>query len=130
MGRHILIVDDNEPICEVIRDMLEMEGYETTIRSTGKDTVPFIQQLQPDLILLDVMLDEGIDGRDICKAVKSLDTIGRIPIVMVSATHNLEDAVNGYCKPDAFLAKPFDMYVLIHTVEQQLTFSGHPPHSC
>lgn len=100
--------------------MLELKGYETTIRATGKQTVAFIKELQPDLILLDVMLDDGLDGRDICKEVKAAPDLQQIPIVMVSATHKLEDAVNGYCKPEAFLAKPFDMYDLIKTVDEQL----------
>jgi two-component system response regulator CpxR len=61
--KHLLIVDDKEPICEVMSDILEMEGYQTTIRMTGKDALSFIENLHPDLVFLDVMLDNGIDGR-------------------------------------------------------------------
>ena len=84
MGEHILIVDDNIPITEVMRDILEMYGYRTTVRHTGKDTVPFIVELQPDLVLLDVILDE-YNGLDICREVKQVEEAKNIPIVMVSA---------------------------------------------
>ena len=120
MSKHILIVDDNEPICGVIRDMLEFQWYDTTITCTGKDTVAFTRQLHPDLILLDVMLDHGIDGRNICKEVKAAHELNNIPIIMVSATHRLKNAVQGYCQPNSFLAKPFDMYDLINSVATHL----------
>lgn len=68
--KHILIMDDNEPICELMQVIMEMQGYQTTIRTTGQDALPFIEKLHPDLILLDVMLDQGIDGREICHALK------------------------------------------------------------
>lgn len=122
--KHILIVDDNAPICEVMSDVLEMEGYKTTIRMTGKDALPFIEKLHPDLILLDVMLDNGIDGREICNAIKqSTGWLSGLPVIMVSATHNLKDAINCFCAPDDFISKPFDIYHLVDTVNRQLGIS-------
>ena len=109
-------MDDNESICEVVKEMLEIEDYQTTIRATGKDAIPYIKQVAPDLILLDVMLDDGIDGREI----KAMDELNRIPIVMVSASHKLSHGIIRFCEPDAFIEKPFDMYALLSTVAQQL----------
>lgn len=119
--KHILIVDDNEPICEMMSDILEMEGYRTTIRMTGKDAMHFIEILHPDLILLDVMLDNGIDGRDICKEIKqSVTWVKNLPVIMVSATHNLKDASLSFCEPDDFISKPFDIDHLVKTVNRQI----------
>lgn len=119
--KHILIVDDNEAICELIRDVLEMEGYRATIRMTGHDALPFIEKLHPDLVLLDVMLDNGLDGRDICHALKQRGSgASTIPVVMVSATHNLQDTLGGLCRADGFVSKPFDIYHLLETVNHQL----------
>jgi CheY-like chemotaxis protein len=119
--KHILIVDDNEPICELMQAILETEGYQATIRMTGQDALPFIKKLQPDLILLDVMLDNGIDGREICNAIKqSSPEVKAIPVIMVSASHNLKDALSCFCEPDDFISKPFDIDHLIETVSKQL----------
>lgn len=119
--KHILIIDDNEPICELMQVIMEMQGYRTTIRMTGQDALPFIEKLHPDLILLDVMLDQGIDGREICHALKqSSSGVKEIPVVMVSATHNLQDALHCRCQPDDFISKPFDIDHLAHVVQQQL----------
>ncbi|MVN21080.1 response regulator transcription factor [Mucilaginibacter arboris] len=118
--KHILIVDDNAPICEVMSDILEMEGYQTTVRMTGKDAILFIKKLHPDLILLDVMLDNGIDGRDICRDIKQSTTeVKNIPVIMVSASHNLQDSLNNFCHPDGFISKPFDIFHLVDTVNKQ-----------
>lgn len=120
--KHILIVDDNALIGEVISDILEMEGYRTTVRMTGKDAMPFIEKLQPDLVLLDVMLDNGIDGRDICKAIKQSATwVKNLPVIMVSATHDLKDALLNLCEPDDFVSKPFDINHLVEAVNRQLS---------
>jgi CheY-like chemotaxis protein len=119
--KHILIVDDNAPICEVMSDILEMEGYRTTVRITGKDTLLFMENLQPDLVLLDVMLDNGIDGREICRAIKqSTNWLKDIPVIMVSASHNLAEALKDACEPDDFISKPFDIYHLVDVVNKQL----------
>lgn len=118
--KHILIVDDNAPIGEVMSDVLEMEGYRTTVRLTGTDALLFIEKLHPDLVLLDVMLDNGIDGRDICKAIKqSTGWMKGLPVIMVSASHNLKDALQNYCEPDDFISKPFDIDYLVETVNKQ-----------
>lgn len=119
--KHILIVDDNGPIGEIMSDILEMEGYQTTVRMTGIDAMIFIENLHPDLILLDVMLDGGIDGRDICKAIKqSTGWVKNLPVIMVSATHNLKDTTLNFCEPNDFISKPFDIYHLVETVNKQL----------
>lgn len=119
--KHVLIIDDNAAIGEVMSDILELEGYQTTIRMTGIDAILFIENLHPDLILLDVMLDNGIDGRDICRAIKQSTTwVKTLPVIMVSASHNLKDALLNFCEPDDFISKPFDIYHLVETVNKQL----------
>lgn len=118
--KHILIVDDNGPIGEVMSDVLEMEGYRTTVRMTGVDAMLFIEELHPDLILLDVMLDQGIDGREICRAIKQrTDWIKHLPVIMVSASHDLKNALLNFCEPDDFISKPFDISHLVETVNKQ-----------
>lgn len=67
---HILAVDDEEDILEVIRYNLEREGYKVTCAESGKKALALIRSQIPDLVLLDVMLP-GLDGLDVCRQVKA-----------------------------------------------------------
>jgi DNA-binding response OmpR family regulator len=119
-SNHILIIDDNEPICEALAIILEMEGFKTTTCLTGKNALMRIRDINPDLILLDLMLD-GFDGRDICKEVKSQAETSHIPIIMISASHKLSDTTKISCHPDSFIQKPFDLDFLVSTVHQYIS---------
>jgi CheY-like chemotaxis protein len=120
MKKHIMIIDDNTDICEVIQMLLEMEGYFVTARMTGKDSVDVVKKLTPDLILLDVMLDDGYNGLEICKVIKQTEATHHIPVVIISATHTLTEAIQQDCRPNDFISKPFDIDNLIDVVESQL----------
>lgn len=119
MFKKILAVDDDSDILDVIRIILEDEGYEVTTLTDGKKVFDVVGDDQPDLILLDVMLG-GLDGRDICKALKSHHAFKNIPIVMISASHNLDKSLLAPGSPNDFLAKPFDIDHLINMVKAQL----------
>lgn len=118
--RKILIVDDDQDILEVMGIIMESEGYEVDLMSSGMEIFDHISTFHPDLIILDVMLG-GMDGRQICKCIKSTEDTLHIPIIMMSASHNIADSVEEICKPDEFVAKPFDVLDLIHTVELKLS---------
>ena len=119
MSKKILAVDDDREIVEVIKIILEDEGYEVSTLTTGKNIFNVISSIRPDLILLDVMLG-GMDGREICKSIKSHAIIKYIPIVMISASHNLQSFLKSPGSPNDFLAKPFDMEHLLSKVKKQL----------
>jgi DNA-binding response OmpR family regulator len=116
--RRILAVDDDNDIVDIIKIILEDEGYEVSTLTNGRDVMQTISLQRPDLILLDVMLG-GIDGRDICRAIKGDALLGNIPIVMISASHNLHNLLTEVGAPDDFLAKPFDIDHLIKKVKAQ-----------
>ena len=116
----ILAVDDDKDILDVLQLILEDSGYDVETLSDGKYLFERIKTHAPDLILLDIMLG-NLDGRELCKDVKlSVDT-KQIPVILVSASHNVDGVkdVNG-C-PDAFVAKPFDIYELLETIKVHLT---------
>lgn len=115
----ILAVDDDRDIVDVIRLILEDEGYEVSTLTSGIDVLKVIASLRPDLILLDVMLG-GIDGRDICRQIKNHEIFKNIPVVMISASHNLQSLLTLPDSPNDFIAKPFDIDSLIKTVKAQL----------
>jgi DNA-binding response OmpR family regulator len=119
MSKKILAVDDDNDILDVIKIILEDEGYEVFTLANGKYVFDVVEEKIPDLILLDVMLG-GLDGRDICRALKEHEEYKKIPVVMISASHNLNNLLLMPGAPDNFLAKPFDIDRLIDMVKAQL----------
>jgi DNA-binding response OmpR family regulator len=119
MSKKILAVDDDSDILDVIRIILEEEGYEVFTLANGKHVFDVVEENDPDLILLDVMLG-GLDGRDICRALKEHESFKKIPVVMISASHNLNNLLLMPGAPDNFLAKPFDIDRLIEMVKSEL----------
>lgn len=116
--KRILAVDDNKDILEILRYILEESGYEVDTLADGHHFFEKIQEHMPDLILLDVMLGD-VDGRELCQNVKMQHDTQDIPVIMISASHSITN-INTKCAPDAFLAKPFDIKVLLNTVKQEL----------
>ncbi len=118
--RKILVVDDDLDILEVIGLILESEGYEVDLMSNGRQVFEHISEFHPDLIIMDVMLG-NMDGREICNNLKNTEDTLHIPVIMISATHNMAEFVKKDCRPDDFLEKPFDIVNLINKVELKLT---------
>lgn len=115
----ILAVDDDSDIVEVIKIILEDEGYEVSTLTSGVDVLNVIASTRPDLILLDVMLG-GMDGRDICRQIKANKLFMNIPVIMISASHNLENLLMQPGSPNDFISKPFDIDNLVKTIKAQL----------
>jgi CheY-like chemotaxis protein len=121
-AKKVLVVDDDRDILDVIGIILEGEGYEVSSLDNGRDVVDEVCKNRPDLILLDVMLC-GIDGREICKKLKSNPTFCQIPIVMISASHNLQGSPEQKGSANGFIAKPFDIDNLVSVVGSQFVNS-------
>lgn len=117
--KRILAVDDNPAILDALQDILSFEGYEVITLSDGGSIFEAIANASPDLILLDVMLD-NLDGRDICHAIKYDRATCNIPVILISATHNLVDEIKEPGGPNDFVAKPFDIDYLLDRIEHQL----------
>jgi len=116
--KKILVVDDNEEILEVIELLLKLEGYNISGLMDVSHFSKRINEFKPDLILLDVMLG-AFDGRDLCNLLKSDQSTLHIPVIMISASHNLKDSKGNACAPDDFIAKPFDVSNLINKINAQ-----------
>jgi CheY-like chemotaxis protein len=121
-AKKVLVVDDDRDILDVIGIILEDEGYEVSSLDNGRDVVDEVCKNRPDLILLDVMLC-GIDGREICKKLKANPTFCQIPIVMISASHNLQGSPEQKGSANGFIAKPFDIDNLVSVVGSQFVNS-------
>lgn len=118
--RRILAVDDNEDILEILKLILEGYDYEVATLANGHLLADQIKDYRPDLILLDIMLGD-MDGRELCKMLKSNVETQDIPIIMISASHGLSERFKPCDAPDDFLAKPFDISELLDKVQTQLS---------
>ena len=117
---HILAVDDEEDILELIRYNLEKDGYRVTTAISGEEALEAAKSQQPDLILLDLMLP-GVDGFEVCKILKNDSETSRIPIVMLTAKGEESDIVAGLeLGAEDYITKPFSPRILIARIRAVL----------
>jgi two-component system phosphate regulon response regulator PhoB len=114
---HVLVVDDEEDILEIIRYNLSREGYRVTCAESGEKALKVIQSEHPDIVILDLMLP-GVDGLDVCRQVKAVADTAQIPIIMLTAKSEEADVVSGLeLGADDYMTKPFSARVLLARVK-------------
>jgi len=119
-NEHILVVEDEEDILELLRYNLAKEGYRVTGVTSGEEALKSARSLLPDLILLDLMLP-GVDGLDICRYLKQDSKTQHLPVVMVTAKGEEVDIVTGLeLGADDYITKPFSPRVLLARVRSVL----------
>ncbi len=120
MSKTILVIDDDPDILDAIQYTLEDAGYKVVITEKAE----YAENLHdkngglPDLIILDVLLS-GKDGRTICNKLKSKKDTKHIPVIMISAHPNAEKS-SKEVGAEAFLAKPFNVSVLLDYVKKHI----------
>ena len=113
----IMIVDDDRNIAQLIRLLLEKEGYSVTTCGRGDEAVKAFSRDTPDLLLLDIMLP-GMDGWQVCRAVRQQSAV---PIIMLSAKDETFDKVLGLeLGADDYITKPFENKELVARVKAVL----------
>lgn len=116
----IAIIEDDEDILELVRYNLAKEGYRSLQATSGEKGLELVKTELPDLVLLDLMLP-GIDGLDVCRALRSLDITKHIPIIILTAKSEESDVVSGLeLGADDFLVKPFSPRVLLARIKTVL----------
>jgi DNA-binding response OmpR family regulator len=118
MGKKILVLDDDPDLLDIMNLLLAGCGYEVLTLESGEFITENIVQFCPDLILMDVML-AGLDGRVLCQAIKA-NLLNKMPVILISGTHNLGQVMHQAGPPNDFIAKPFDIDDLLKRVEFQL----------
>ncbi|MDA0589608.1 MAG: response regulator [Planctomycetota bacterium] len=116
----ILIADDNEQNCELLEAYLASSDYEIAMAFDGQQTLDKVATLQPDIVLLDIMMPR-MSGYEVCKQLKENNATAGIPILMVTALNemgDIEKAVNAGC--DDFLTKPVNRLELTTRVKSLL----------
>ena len=106
MATKVLVVEDDKNIAELLRLYLEKEGFEVTLTHDGGAGVEAARQIDPDLILLDIMLPV-LDGWGVLRRVRAFS---KTPIIMLTAKGETEDRVQGLEQgADDYIVKPFEM---------------------
>ncbi|MBY0202185.1 response regulator transcription factor [Paenibacillus cucumis (ex Kampfer et al. 2016)] len=108
--RKVLIIEDENDISRILRDYLIKNGYEAAVAATGEDGLQIMELLQPDYIILDIMLPDQ-DGIDVCREIRRRNNI---PILILSARGSDTDKVLGLgFGADDYMSKPFSLSELL-----------------
>jgi CheY-like chemotaxis protein len=126
----ILVIDDDPDLVEVMRLTLENSGYDVFSAASGEAGLEKVKEVEPDLIVLDVMMDYATQGFQVSLALRSPDPESEyaayrdIPILMLTAIHHTTPLRFGpdeeYLPVDEFVEKPIELGVLVAKVEELL----------
>lgn len=112
----VLIVDDDPTAREALVAILEGEGYELQQAKDGRQALHVLEQLQPDLILLDVMMP-ALDGFEVCRRIRATPALAEVPIILLTALDDRDSLLRGIeSGADDFLTKPPDRRELVARV--------------
>lgn len=127
----ILVIDDDPDLVEVMRLTLEASGFQVFSAASGAEGLEQVKEIQPDLIILDVMMDYTTEGFQVSLELRSPDpdseytAYSKIPILMLTALHNTTPLRftpdEDYLPVDDFVEKPLEPGALIEKVNKLLS---------
>jgi two-component system, cell cycle response regulator DivK len=116
----ILIVEDNEKNLKLVRDVLQVKGYQTLDAGTGEDGIRLAAERRPDLVLMDIQLP-GMNGIEALHALRAEPATAGIPVIALTASVMQQDRQQimsaGF---DAFIEKPINLREFLDTVQKTL----------
>jgi len=118
---NILIVDDNPSNLAMLFNYLTRRGYKVLVADSGKTALSMANEVEPDLILLDVIMPE-MDGYTVCTEIKNNERIKDVPVIFLSAVSSAEDKIRAFNSGGVdYITKPFNYEELAARVSAQLT---------
>jgi DNA-binding response OmpR family regulator len=117
----ILSIEDDPEMSTLIQLIFERKGHRVIGVRRGEIGLEFLRSLKPDVLLLDLMLPD-VDGWDIYRQMKGDKELSKVPIIIVSARSQMQDAALGFkvIDNDRFIEKPFEIQELINAVNTVL----------
>lgn len=120
MAKRVLIADDEPNIVTALEFLLQRNGYEVHVARNGDEALRMIEELRPDVVLLDVMMP-ALSGYEVCRGVRERHEWRDIRIVMLSARGGENDADKGLSLgADLYVTKPFSNRDLVAKIEELL----------
>ena len=118
----ILIVDDEQPLRELLADVLESEGHRVLVAGNGQEALALVVENQPDLVVSDVMMPL-LNGVRLCRQLKAEPATAMVPVILMSSVGPTVAAGAG---ADAFISKPFDLDEVESVVRTLLISTAKP----
>jgi len=126
MMSKILMIDDDPDFRYAVRMVLEGEGFEVEEAANGKEGVSKVLDVQPDLVILDVIMAEDLEGFEVARTLREEHDLRDLPILMLTAVHSVREVPyrfapdEEYLPVDVFMDKPIEPEALVETVEEML----------
>lgn len=115
---HVLLVDDEPPILDLLEMSLSLDGHEISRALNGGEGLRLAEERRPDLIILDTMMPV-MDGLEVARRIRQDDALRAIPIIMLTAKSQETDVWRGWQSGvDSYLTKPVDLNVLRGEIER------------
>jgi len=112
----ILVVDDNADNVDIARQMLLSRGFEVRVAYSGQSALTSVEQLRPDLILLDIMMPQ-MSGMEVLDRLRANPATAAVPVILVTAKDQDEDLLAGYkYGADYYITKPFSAKQLLYGI--------------
>ncbi|MCL4868873.1 MAG: response regulator [Anaerolineae bacterium] len=117
MGKLLLVVDDELDAQTLLRLMLVRAGFEVVIAANGADALKQLENTQPDLVILDVMMP-GMDGFAVCEKIRHNEATQDLPVLILTARNDVESRKRGEAvKATRYLNKPISPMALVKQIQ-------------
>jgi len=124
MSEKILVVDDEPRVVRLVSEVLRAVGYQVIAAASGKSALEMVALEQPDLVLLDIMLPQGLDGYEVCSRIREFSDVS---VIMLTAKARESEMLRGFdVGADDYLTKPFNAKELVARVRAVLRRSQRP----
>ncbi|MFH0966891.1 MAG: hybrid sensor histidine kinase/response regulator, partial [Methanobacteriota archaeon] len=126
MNEYILVAEDSKTQADILCHILQKAGYETGVAESGGEALSLIRIRMPDLLLTDIVMP-GMDGYELCNAIKSSPTLSHLPVILVTQLHDPEDVIKGLVYgANNFIIKPYDPEGLLARISAVLRSTKYP----
>lgn len=122
---HILIIEDDASVCELLFSCLDKDGYRVSVAQSGEAALSQIEEDLPEVVVLDLNLP-GMNGLDVCRAMRRDPWMGQLPVLMLTGKTEEDDIVAGLeVGADDYMTKPFSPKLLTARVKALLRRGGN-----
>jgi len=120
--KHIVVIEDDPEMIELVKLILAKDGFKVTGAGNGREGLETIQEVGPHVVLLDLMMPD-MDGWEVYQSMKANDTMKNIPVIIITAKAQSIDKVLGLhiAKVDDYITKPFSPTELLNSVRKVMT---------